>query len=501
MIDYFFEMFPPIIHLNCYSFFGVHVKNFLVLVLLSIFSNQVIGQGAELKKNGKIVPNVRGSENIEIFKNRLYSQRKSFLKLLRDGASRDKVDKAQANIQKLEMMVSDLEFQTKKMRPSNLESPKSRFSAKGHLQFRTETARNLRGSQGVRQTEQSFFRLRSYVKYKANQKLNFTLTPQATKGFGGNDSNGTSTSGSTEHTELDFFEANFDYSILPKVSIKVGRQAVSYGDELVVGTLPWSNTGRSFDAIKMTYKGQLVSTEVLFSKTDDNSTPSLSTDDQNFLSLYNSFSFGPLAKELDLYFMQLRSGSAGGTEVNSFGFRLKGEALGLFYRTENSIQNGANLGGKAFQLNAELGKKFKKIKASVEYAIAGPDYRQFFPTGHKFLGFADVLGRRNIKQLAIHLWSKPLNWLSFNIDYHSFKRQDSTKSAFRLNGATAIGSTGLSNDIGSEFDFIMTFHSKSKIKLQLGSTWFSPGEYMRDQDTLGRDKVVNFNYVQVLAAF
>ena len=470
-----------------------------VLFLFFLMPLSVVTQAQKIGK--MITPNVQESKNIEILKNRLYSQRKNYLRKLRGRADAHEVYKIQANIQKLEILIADLEYENKKMGKPLARQEESRFTYKGHLQFRTESAKNLRAVQGSRQTEQSLLRLRANVSYTANENLRFNLTPQATKGFGANDASGKPTSGSTEHTELDFFEANFDFHLTDKLSARIGRQAVSYGDELVIGTLPWSNTGRSFDALRLTYDSKFGSSELLYSKVDDNSTPTVSTDDQNFISFYNSFDFGPRAREVDLYYMQLRSGKPSGVKVNSFGFRVKGKALGLFYRTENAYQSGANLGDDAFQYNVEVGKKMKRYKASLEYAVAGADYRQFFPTGHNFLGFADVLGRRNIKQVSLHLWGRPLRWLSFNIDYHSFKREDNSKSAFRLDGETAIGSNGNSDDIGSEMDFIVTLHSKSRVKLQLGSTWFNPGEYMRDQDIGRRDKVVNFNYVQVLASF
>jgi len=38
-------------------------------------------------------------------------------------------------------------------------------------------------------------------------------------------------------------------------ALKLGRQELSYGDERLIGAFGWSNVGRSFDAIKLSYRG------------------------------------------------------------------------------------------------------------------------------------------------------------------------------------------------------------------------------------------------------
>jgi Alginate export len=44
-----------------------------------------------------------------------------------------------------------------------------------------------------------------------------------------------------------------DYSKCPW-GLKIGRQILSYGDERVIGAFDWNNIGRTFDAVKLTYK-------------------------------------------------------------------------------------------------------------------------------------------------------------------------------------------------------------------------------------------------------
>ena len=405
-----------------------------------------------------------------------------------------------ANIAYLELEKSKME------NPRSLASGKPKtepaaFTYKGHFQFRTESADNQRGIQGTRQSEQSFFRLRPYFTFSAKEDLKFNLTPQATKGFGANNGTGAATSGSTTHSELFFFEANIDYMLNEDLSFKVGRQELSYGDHLVIGALPWANTGRSFDGAKLKFKHGLGWSDLFFSKISDNSTTGESGDDANLLVSYNSFSFNSYFKNVDFYFIHQRDNRTTATDINMLGFRLKGKIGPVFYRTENGTQNGANIGNEAFQYNLEVGGKIADYSLSLEYAMAGHDYRQLYPTAHKFLGFADVLGRRNVKQTALHFKGKPTSWLGIRADYHIFQRNKDNQSAYRLNGATAIGTTGTSKDIGNEFDLVLTFKATKGLKFQLGGALFNPGEYMKDNDASGRNEAVKFFYGQINASF
>jgi hypothetical protein len=171
----------------------------------------------------------------------------------------------------------------------------------------------------------------------------------------------------------------------------------------------------------------------------------------------------------------------------------------LFYRTENGIQSGQNLGDDAYQYNVELGVNLSGHKISGEYSLAGANYVQMYPTAHKFLGFADVLGRKNLKHMALHYKAKPVDFLKVMFTYHDFKRNDTDKNASKLTGG-AWGTSGTSDDIGSEFDLVLTYLTKSQLSFQLGTTLFQPGQYLKDQQN-GEEEDVKFHYLQLLAKF
>jgi hypothetical protein len=418
----------------------------------------------------------------------------TYLEALEKGEDTLPVQKklADLNLKKLKL--------EKKLRADSHGTAPSSLSYRGHFQFRTEGARNVKGEQGRKQEDQSLYRLRTYLAWKANPNLEFNLTPQAAKGFGANDASKASTSGSSVHTELFFFEANVRYSLRKDLDVKIGKQEIAYGDHLVIGTSPWDNSGRSFDAVKIRHQHRKGWTDLVYSKIDDDNTPARSADDVNLAILYNSWSLGPELKALDFYLINLEDHRTEGLEVNMAGMRLKGERGKIFYRTETGAQAGRKLGNDAYQVDVETGVNFLGQGLSVEYSRAGKDYRQLYPTAHRYLGFADVLGRRNIEQFAVHLFTPVTDQFWFTFTQHFFRRHSTGESAYKLNGATSWGRNGDSKDIGREFDLTANLKTKDSLHLQLGASLFTPGEYLRDQNS-DQGKDTRFLYAQLIFDF
>ena len=304
-----------------------------------------------------------------------------------------------------------------------------RISVKGQFQWRTESAVNRRAVQGSRQSELSLSRFRAFIKLESNDKLSFNITPQAAKGFGAKEGNNV-TSGTTNHTEINFLESNLQYKLSKNLEVKLRRQQISYGEHFMIGTRPWNNTSASFDAIKFRYQLDNGQVDGAYTKISDEGTARVSNDDTDFAWIYGSFNFGQMFQEVDVYLMHQDDDSSSSIEVNTLGFRIKGSHGDAFFRTENGIQHGSNLGEDAFQYNLEVGRKFRMYSISAEWAHAGKGYREMYPNPHKFLGLADVFARRNLKHVALHVKGKPNDWISIGIDYHKFKRSSTDSPAY-----------------------------------------------------------------------
>jgi hypothetical protein len=130
----------------------------------------------------------------------------------------------------------------------------------------------------------------------------------------------------------------------------------------------------------------------------------------------------------------------------TIGSRVKGAAGAIDYRAEAGIQFGSTpvtpsfaapepdaRDKFAYQVDAEVGVGGGGFRAGLEGAIASGDdpdtadknegYNDLYPTGHKFLGYSDVMGARtNVASGVLHLSYKPSDSVAINLDAHHFSR-------------------------------------------------------------------------------
>jgi hypothetical protein len=277
-----------------------------------------------------------------------------------------------------------------------------------------------------------------------------------------------------------------------------GRFEMNYGDSLVIGSLDWNETARSFDGIRTRIapdpQGYYV--DVFFTLLDEGR-PELfepvGAGDHYFAGVYAGV--GPeIAKglDLDLYGLAQIWPSTDGIRVApmdpmntatvsreaaaefTLGARAK-QRIGSFdYRVETGVQAGSRLGALpampamppadidsmsvlAYHADAELGVTVldDKFRVGLEGLIASGDdpgtsdkfegWNELYPTAHKFLGLSDIfvqagIKRTNVASGVLHLTAKPTADLTVQVDGHVFSR---------LEPMTATGDSGYA---GAEID-------------------------------------------------
>jgi len=134
-------------------------------------------------------------------------------------------------------------------------SPEMDFGAELRIRNENRTMEQIPSEDRKNRTQ---MRARMTFDVKVNENLDFHIAPQATKFYGevintANDA-GTTTrksSGDQYHSAVDLFEA-YAKGTRGKVEYKLGRQALGYGDNIILGTRDWTAGGLSFDAVKFT---------------------------------------------------------------------------------------------------------------------------------------------------------------------------------------------------------------------------------------------------------
>src|SRR3990170_2398523 len=123
------------------------------------------------------------------------------------------------------------------------------------------------------------------------------------------------------------------------LSVRLGRQAMAYGEHRLIGSLEWSNNARRFDALKFMYKHDMVDIDAWTAKIVENGGEDWGNDD-NLNGVYAALKNIP-KNAIDLYLLQK---VAGATNLNFYtlGGRVKGavDNVNVDYNAEAAIQSG-----------------------------------------------------------------------------------------------------------------------------------------------------------------
>jgi len=376
----------------------------------------------------------------------------------------------------------------------------------GHAFVRHEQKDNrdfLKKTQDRVSASLSRFRLNISAKNDQATKWDVFLQPQFSKVFGAKDS-GNVSSGNVYDTGLNVHQAYINYHPAEKLTIRAGREEFNFGDQLMVGGVGWHHVGRSFDGLSFNGNWIANGKDVLFaSKLVDNNATTYSAGSKELYGFYHNQSLTKFIENFDLYYFYLTDSTAltTKTQIHTYGIRLKSKIDKLDYRVEANAQTGdtANVSTAAHQYDLEIGHAlpFWKSRFSVEYFSATKNYNQLFPTGHKWLGIADMFSRRNVQGYAAHFSMMPTQDLKVKFDYHSFSRADSAVTAFNFSGGS-YGTVGSKDDIATEFDVTLEYALDKALLLTYSYGHVAAGGYLKDQGA--KDNMI-FNYLQLIAKF
>lgn len=315
------------------------------------------------------------------------------------------------------------------------------------------------------------------------------------------------------------------------VSLKVGRQELSYGDERLVGAFAWNNIGRVFDTAKLRWQTPWFAAEAFTGKM-------VLPDDRNFnvWNDYNVFSgLYVTTKEIpktltDIYFFARNDGVGSAAanpgafapfqvaapvarDIYTVGTRIRSATneLGNFdYTVEGAYQfgnwkaaaNGARLDHRAFAVAANVGYTFADTfgtpRLALEYAFGSGDsnsadgkhetFDQLYPTGHKFEGYMDFASWQNVHDIRSIFQIKPHPQVSLAVEGHLFWLADTADNFYNkggvARGAGATAGTGFGRNptyspfVGSEIDVVAGYAATKYLSFEGGYGHFFAGSYI-----------------------
>jgi hypothetical protein len=121
-------------------------------------------------------------------------------------------------------------------------------------------------------------------------------------------------------------------------------------------------------------------------------------------------------------------------------------------------------------------------------------FHQLYPTGHAFLGFADVHGRQNVAGLSAG-GSALVHRATVLVDVHAFWRANARDGLYGVDGSQArAAGNGLSRRVGTELDLTLRYPLRPNAPLAAGYSVYLPGRYLEQS---GTSATMHFGYVQL----
>ena len=300
------------------------------------------------------------------------------------------------------------------------------------------------------------------------------------------------------------------------LSVRLGRQAMAYGDHRLIGTLEWSNNARRFDALKFMYKHDLFDVDIWTAKLSENGGADWGNDD-NLNGIYVALKNIP-KNTVDLYLLQkiARSTIAKTTSDGNFytfGGRVKGgvEDINMDYTAELAKQTGdytktVTKDALAYAIRAGYTvPQVKGLRIGAEYdAATGDDtgtttkneaFDNLYPTNHYLYGYTDDVNWTNMKAWSVNAGLKPVDKMTLAVEYWNYTLDQKNSSGKDDNGTEMNIKAGyeLSKSITCEAAYIVR-DAGDIATSPYDSATFGSG-------TLPADKSATFGYFMINVKF
>jgi hypothetical protein len=303
-----------------------------------------------------------------------------------------------------------------------------------------------------------------------------------------------------------------------------GRQVLRFGDERVIGPSEWLNVGRTFNVarVDLHHPGYIVSVFASSVVPGENTDLHNALPGNNLYGVYGSFQNIVPKADFEPYVLWRVAPSSsdlseklnhGHLNEVTIGLHWKGDLPADFeYDTEVDGQTGS-LGSSsiaAWAGYASVGKTFRKVAAAPHVFLEGnyasgtknPNghewntFDQIYPSNHDKLGFADLVGRRNLVHFRTGVEEMPTKNWKLKQQFESYWLATSKDNLYASSGAIAVAArSGASRHVGNEFDMVAEYEVNKGLNVGFGYARMFAGQFL-NQTTPGHDYSYPYAYFQ-----
>lgn len=330
-----------------------------------------------------------------------------------------------------------------------------------------------------------------------------------------------------------------EYFFTKKITMKLGRQEISYDDQRIIGAVDWTQQGRSHDAFILKFTDSTFAVHAGFAYNQDKVTSSAAN--YTVVNSYKEMQYVWLNKQiksLNISLLALNVGQQSPVSVNSTryittaGTRIEYKTKPLFAGLNFYYQAGddvtlnskakpkkvaALLGG--FDIAYTLKERFtvglgyeyisgqSQTDTSQAYRDINHSFNPVFGTNHKFNGYMDYfyvgnhLNNVGLQDIIIRLKYKAEKW-NIALDVHEFMTAAEVLDAKEL--AKTGNYTSMNSMLGTEIDLTFGYLLPGGVNVMAGYSHFLPGETLgiiknvKDWNGNGRtDQTCNWAYVMI----
>jgi hypothetical protein len=131
----------------------------------------------------------------------------------------------------------------------------------------------------------------------------------------------------------------------------------------------------------------------------------------------------------------------------------------------------------------------------------GNGFHHLLPLSHRYLGWMDLYGRRNIQDVNFLLTLEPRERMKLFFWHHVFFLQDGDDVPYTVAMTPAVPSPGGSRYLGQELDLALTWAVTPRIDLLLGFSHFFSGDFYRTNPSVPFSGDADFFYTQTAINF
>ena len=304
----------------------------------------------------------------------------------------------------------------------------------------------------------------------------------------------------------------------------VGRQILAFGDERVIGPSDWTNTARTFDAVRLDvhqtgYRVSLFASSVVIGV---DGAMDHHLQGNNLYGAYGSFKNVIPGATLEPYVLwRVAPANAGLPETANrghlneatIGLHVKGTLpAALDYDIEMDRQSGS-LGPNSIRAWAgywSLGRTFRSVPTGPRFFVESnyasgnrnpsghiwSTFDQIYPSNHDKLGFADQFGRKNIQQVRAGVEETIGKKWKLRQAYEDFWLATTYDALYANSGVISIPAdpAARSRHIGQEIDFIAQYQVHKGITAGFGYARLFLGRFLKTVSP-GKDYGYPFAYL------